>query len=761
VKKAVKAGERAALLLEAGVRSCYRPECRRPLIVQIGDERVADFEVAHIRDELPPASPTSDLGWRYWPDDLSQDERNRFANLMLLCPTCHKLIDKVNPRQYAVELLTDWKRQAEDGVFHDLGADVEAIDIVQLSTAISRALTAAPGLNLELPTLATADGLSFASRITEFLGRTEEVAAVRDFLNSAESFAWWSVVGDAGAGKSRFALEVCSALDTRWNSGFIRDEQEQDLLGFVPEKPTLLVVDYASSRADWLGRCLLDFTTRAGANWPALRVLVLERDSGTESRWFRSATRQQVQHESVSILSKHHAESLQLAGLHREELREIVHAASGGGVSRATVEDLVDRALTLDPEGRPLFALIAALEHSEPTVSGRSRDAVIRSLVLRRNTQADSEDSVSARFVSMAATALGGVRLHDLGQVSGSAEHAHFDIAPIQQLPLDVLDSLMSGMTPDILGEMWVLDELAASGTRRDIAVAALAAAWQFSSSRYSSFVDRCARDHPTHSQLPALLDVDLATDCQRWFEMATSMIPHLRNPTSPSVDEVVTRIARLDASILRDAAAMEAKFKVANLWLDEGRADTAHAIYTEIIGAAPQGSPIVWQCLTNRGVVAMQRDDIVAAENDWGTVIDASEAPDEARACCLNNRADIRAHEDNHEAAIADRSSVLALEDTTYNRRYIALVRRARSLWELGRRVDADGDIDTILETEDIAIEQKMAARLMRAEWAIDLGVEEVVSHELQIVRDSRRNFNSIADRADALWEALTPKGD
>ena len=67
-KKRIAAGERAALMLAGGTRVCYRPECRRSLVVKRGNNRVADFEIVHIRDELPPLNPDADIGWRYWPD---------------------------------------------------------------------------------------------------------------------------------------------------------------------------------------------------------------------------------------------------------------------------------------------------------------------------------------------------------------------------------------------------------------------------------------------------------------------------------------------------------------------------------------------------------------------------------------------------------------------------------------------------------------------------------------------------------------------
>ena len=114
-KKALHAGDRAALL-DAASGSCYNPSCAEQLVVWRDEKPVVNFDMAHVRDELPPSDPNADLGWRYWPaEDLSQEERNRFENLLLLCKPCHKLVDQIEPRSYSVDLLRAWKKGAELG----------------------------------------------------------------------------------------------------------------------------------------------------------------------------------------------------------------------------------------------------------------------------------------------------------------------------------------------------------------------------------------------------------------------------------------------------------------------------------------------------------------------------------------------------------------------------------------------------------------------------------------------------------------------
>jgi len=79
---------------------CAYPECTSPIIVQ--DVQVG--EVCHIKAR-------NKKGPRYDPN-LSQKEKDSFSNLMLLCRTCHKLIDS-KPETYTVDLLKEIKEMHE------------------------------------------------------------------------------------------------------------------------------------------------------------------------------------------------------------------------------------------------------------------------------------------------------------------------------------------------------------------------------------------------------------------------------------------------------------------------------------------------------------------------------------------------------------------------------------------------------------------------------------------------------------------------
>src|ERR1700726_967303 len=75
---------------------CANPRCATVLINANGT-LVAD--VCHIKAEKP-GGPRHDKR-------LSPEERRASSNLILLCSTCHTLVDR-EPEKYTVTVLTEW-----------------------------------------------------------------------------------------------------------------------------------------------------------------------------------------------------------------------------------------------------------------------------------------------------------------------------------------------------------------------------------------------------------------------------------------------------------------------------------------------------------------------------------------------------------------------------------------------------------------------------------------------------------------------------
>jgi hypothetical protein len=79
---------------------CQNPRCLESLFKTIGDKQIHIAEMAHVFS-------ASDKGPRA-DQSLSKEERGAYENLILLCPTCHTIIDKAE-EEYPDTIVLSWK----------------------------------------------------------------------------------------------------------------------------------------------------------------------------------------------------------------------------------------------------------------------------------------------------------------------------------------------------------------------------------------------------------------------------------------------------------------------------------------------------------------------------------------------------------------------------------------------------------------------------------------------------------------------------
>lgn len=85
--------------------SCYWPGCSEPVFRFVGKKPVVNLQIAHIRAVNPN-------GPRYAPE-MTDEERNSFSNLILLCHPHHTIVDRLEKDKYSTELLEKWKADRE------------------------------------------------------------------------------------------------------------------------------------------------------------------------------------------------------------------------------------------------------------------------------------------------------------------------------------------------------------------------------------------------------------------------------------------------------------------------------------------------------------------------------------------------------------------------------------------------------------------------------------------------------------------------
>jgi hypothetical protein len=95
-------------LWASSANRCCHPGCAQEMVTDSGQ---VVGEICHITASRPK-------GPRYDPK-LTAEERDAFANLILLCPTHHKIVD-ADPVRYTSDLLRDLKQMAAKQGFADL-----------------------------------------------------------------------------------------------------------------------------------------------------------------------------------------------------------------------------------------------------------------------------------------------------------------------------------------------------------------------------------------------------------------------------------------------------------------------------------------------------------------------------------------------------------------------------------------------------------------------------------------------------------------
>ena len=88
-------------LFAASAGFCQNPACSRELFIELPGKGILIGEMAHVlaaNDQGPRAK-----------HELSEAERGAFENLILLCATCHTIIDRA-PDQYPDTTIVGWKR---------------------------------------------------------------------------------------------------------------------------------------------------------------------------------------------------------------------------------------------------------------------------------------------------------------------------------------------------------------------------------------------------------------------------------------------------------------------------------------------------------------------------------------------------------------------------------------------------------------------------------------------------------------------------
>ena len=310
-------------------------------------------------------------------------------------------------------------------------------------------------------------------------------------------------------------------------------------------EPTLVIVDHLAHRARAVRNaiCALSHSTNIRA---PLRFLLLERVFGSTDPWTSDFV-PALDPELISFFDSAHGASdnfadttLQdtvrvLGALASDETQRILAAASSSSEdTRAASDELLETLLSIDPQRRPLFAILVARSLQDLDSGSASNHLSSRTELLNRilrrefrlwreqleiGSQASEERRRSfeqhLNLVAFA-TAVGRFQSQDLELLRENNADVPVSLDPqFLRMMTGVADDFgreIYPLQPDLLGQLFVLERLAGaltSITNRSVTSERtnrfLSLAFAHHPGRMSFFIKRCLQDMAQHPALPLL----------------------------------------------------------------------------------------------------------------------------------------------------------------------------------------------------------------------------------------------------------------
>jgi hypothetical protein len=511
-------------------------------------------------------------------------------------------IDRTKAAQIELEAVIGGTIRPEDATrWKDLPL-TERTQFVTLDrlAKIQDQLNPQPHLHVALEPDTDENRFLFAARRMEFLGREQEMDALTRFLSAPGPFTWWTIGGPGGAGKSRLALELCLHAAGAWRIGFVRKIDEFDWSQWRPAHPTVLIADYADQQAEEIGevaRILMERADAGGLDMP-VRLLLIVRDpeAAWKTRFLGWGTRQAV------INRARHADAMLLRPLSDDDVWRIILSFLPADVPPPDRGETLSRLTEIDPARRPLFAAFAgdAIAHGRD-LRGWDQRELVRNVLEREEklwesagvTDADKNLLALATLTGGLSTeALAGLRdsLFPPAQSDGYGREG-FEPERFRAMTGIAATETLSPLLPDILGELFVLEHLAAAYQGDDVRASTLRdLAWKLGPAGMFSFLSRTAADFPSHATLEPLGSPARGDELQRRaWAMAVVNMTHAYG-AGGKIDNAVRTVRDIttlsdaypDDLFMREQRAAAA-FNLVTAYGNAGRIEDAQEIYAEL----------------------------------------------------------------------------------------------------------------------------------------------------------------------------------
>jgi len=274
----------------------------------------------------------------------------------------------------------------------------------------------------------------YSEETTEFVGRSEQIEKLREFLSTEGSSAlWWAIVGSGGAGKSRLAYEFIKLVRNNCLLGvyshfdFVDSSKRKLPVIEDIKRNALIIIDYVKFYSATLGDWLVDLSRNVDSYNLTIKVLLLEREgeSYDSAPWITSIE-EQCTHKDIFESICYDKSFLRLTELQESDILKIMVSYASSYNKQFTSEQLnimYSQFIMIDNRyKRPLYAMFVSdawMNEPESAIHW-GRNALLKYIVTREksiyerillslnNAERRNRPLIKAFFVfKLIATALG------------------------------------------------------------------------------------------------------------------------------------------------------------------------------------------------------------------------------------------------------------------------------------------------------------------------------------------------------------------
>lgn len=142
----------------------------------------------------------------------------------------------------------------------------------------------------------------YSQEAIPFMGRETELQKLKNFVECRDSWCWWTITGQAGAGKSRLALQCLKELPAAWFGFFLNDKATvPDAAAFKPFSNTLVIMDYVNGREYVVANIMKNLVQTFEDTSYSLRILLIERENNRETgSWYSRLVQRFGKYDNIS-----------------------------------------------------------------------------------------------------------------------------------------------------------------------------------------------------------------------------------------------------------------------------------------------------------------------------------------------------------------------------------------------------------------------------------------------------------------------------